>query len=139
LEDWTRRPEPGLKYYSGMATYRSSFNVDAAAISSAGSRLLLELGKVEVMARVRVNGKDCGVVWTAPWQVDISRAVKSGDNKLEIEVANLWPNRMIGDATFPDQKFTQTTYRPFKAGDPLLPSGLIGPVKLLQARTEGEL
>jgi hypothetical protein len=136
LEDWTRRPEPGLKYYSGMATYRSSFNVDAAAISSAGSRLLLELGKVEVMARVRVNGTDCGVVWTAPWQVDISRAVKPGDNKLEIEVANLWPNRMIGDAAFPDQKFTQTTYRPYKATDALLPSGLLGPVSVLRVGSE---
>ncbi len=136
LEDWTRRPEPGLKYYSGMATYRSSFNVDAAAISSAGSRLLLELGKVEVMARVRVNGTDCGVVWTAPWQVDISRAVKPGDNKLEIEVANLWPNRMIGDAAFPNQKFTQTTYRPYKATDALLPSGLLGPVSVLRVGSE---
>jgi hypothetical protein len=121
-----------------MATYRTSFHVDAAGISSVGSRLSLDLGKVEVMARVRVNGTDCGVVWTAPWQVDISRAVKPGDNRLEIEVANLWPNRMIGDATFPHQKFTQTTYRPYKAGDPLLPSGLLGPVRLLRAGSEGE-
>ena len=132
LEDWTHRPEPGLKYYSGMATYRTSFHVDAAGISSVGSRLSLDLGKVEVMARVRVNGTDCGVVWTAPWQVDISRAVKPGENRLEIEVANLWPNRMIGDAASPDKPFTQTTYRPYKAGDPLLPSGLLGPVRLMK-------
>ena len=64
--------------------------------------------------------------------MDISRAVKGGDNVLEIDVANLWPNRMIGDAASPDRKFTQTTYRPFKPGDPLLPSGLLGPVRLLQ-------
>ncbi|HOW74170.1 MAG TPA: glycosyl hydrolase [Phycisphaerae bacterium] len=135
LEDWTQRPELGLKHYSGVATYRSSFNVDAAAISSAGSRLLLDLGKVEVMARVRVNGMDCGVAWTDPLRVDISRAVKPTGNVLEIEVANLWPNRMIGDAAAPEQMLTQTTYRPFKADDPLLPSGLLGPIRLLKEDT----
>lgn len=134
LEDWTRRPEPGVRHYSGIATYRTTFDLNSAQISSPTSGIHLDLGKVEVMARVRVNGTDCGVVWTAPWRVDISRAVKPGDNKLEIEVANLWPNRMIGDAASPDQRFTQTTYRPFKAGDPLLPSGLLGPVRVLRPR-----
>ena len=84
------------------------------------------------MARVRVNGTDCGVVWTAPWRVDISRAVKGTANTLEIEVANLWPNRMIGDAATPDRKFTQTTYRPYKADDALLSSGLLGPVRVVK-------
>jgi hypothetical protein len=132
LEDWTRRPEPGLKYYSGIATYRTTFNLTASEWSGSETPLCLDLGGVQVMARVRLNGTDCGVVWTAPWRVDIRRALKSSANVLEIEVANLWPNRMIGDAGSPDRKFTQTTYRPYKAADPLLPSGLLGPVRLLR-------
>lgn len=133
LEDWSRRPEPGLKYYSGIATYRTTFQLASAEIPGAGAELFLDLGRVEVMARVRVNGTDCGVAWTAPWRVDISRAVRAGANQLEIEVANLWPNRMIGDAASSGPKFTQTTYRPYKATDPLLPSGLLGPVRLLRS------
>jgi hypothetical protein len=138
LEDWTQRPEPGLRHYSGIATYRTSFDLPAGAAAGPVSGLHLDLGNVHVMARVRVNGKDCGVVWTAPWRLDVSRALKSTGNILEIEVANLWPNRMIGDASSPERMFSQTTYRPFKAGDALLPSGLLGPVKLLQARREGD-
>lgn len=132
LEDWTRRAEPGLKHYSGIATYRTDFDLPSGKAIGLDSRIHLDLGRVEVMARVRVNGTDCGVAWTAPWRVDISHAVRTTGNSLEIEVANLWPNRMIGDAAVsPDQKFTQTTYRPYKAGDPLLPSGLLGPVRLM--------
>jgi hypothetical protein len=128
LEDWTARPEPGIQHYSGIATYRKTFDLPDAR---PGAGLHLDLGSVKVMARVRVNGQDCGVAWTAPWRVDIARAVRPTGNTLEIEVANLWPNRMIGDAKFPDKKFAQTTYRPFKAGDALLPSGLLGPVRLV--------
>jgi len=134
LVDWTQRPEPGLKHYSGLATYRASFSLSVQNLTSPMS---LDLGKVEVMARVRVNGVDCGVVWTAPWRVDISHAVKAGDNSLEIEVANLWPNRMIGDAAAPEPKFTQTTYRPYKAIDPLLPSGMLGPLRLVKTEAAG--
>ncbi|MCW5555857.1 MAG: hypothetical protein KIS67_27335 [Verrucomicrobiae bacterium] len=133
LEDWTQRPESGIKYYSGIATYRTRFDLPDGKAVGPESRIHLDLGGVQVMARVRVNGTDCGVTWTAPWRVDISRAVKPKGNELEIEVANLWPNRMIGDAASPGQPFSQTTYRPYKAGDPLLPSGLLGPVRLMQA------
>ncbi len=127
LDDWSRRPEPGIKYYSGLATYRNTFDLPTAT-----TPLFLDLGGVEVMARVKVNGQDCGVAWTAPWRVDISRAAKTGRNTLEIEVANRWPNRMIGDLV---EKRTppiaKTTFHPFKATDPLLPSGLVGPVRLV--------
>ena len=129
LEDWTKRSEPGIVYYSGIATYRKGFNLPQESIKPQ-SIILLDLGQVNVMARVKVNGQDCGVAWTAPWRVDISKAVKPTGNTLEIEVANLWPNRMIGDAKFPEKSWSQTTYRPFKATDPLLPSGLIGPVTI---------
>ena len=132
LADWTQRPEPELQHYSGMATYRTTFDLPAAEFSNRKAALYLDLGAVQVMARVRVNGTDCGVVWTAPWRVDISRAARVAGNTLEIEVANLWPNRMIGDAAAPDRPYTQTTYRPYKAGDALLPSGLLGPVRLLK-------
>ena len=132
LEDWTQRSEPGLRYYSGIATYRQTFDLPPAATVRLNSPLYLDLGRVEVMARVRVNGKDCGVAWTAPWRVDITDAVQATGNRLEIEVANLWPNRMIGDAVSPAKTYSKTTYRPFKASDPLLPAGLLGPVYLMQ-------
>ncbi|MBN2505866.1 MAG: hypothetical protein JXQ71_04145 [Verrucomicrobia bacterium] len=132
LEDWTQRAEPGVRHYSGIATYRTTFDLPAGTTADPKFETCLDLGGVEVMARVRVNGTDCGVVWTAPRRVDIRHPLKPAGNILEIEVANLWPNRMIGDAASPGQQFTQTTYRPFKAGDPLLPSGLLGPVRLLK-------
>lgn len=132
LEDWTLRSEPGLKYYSGIATYRRTFDLPTTVSPQRSSPLYLDLGNVQVMARVRVNGRDCGVAWTAPWRVDITAAVQPTGNTLEIEVANLWPNRMIGDTIAPEKTYTQTTYRPFKATDALLPSGLLGPVRLMK-------
>ena len=130
LDDWSRRPEPGIRYYSGIATYRNTFDQPLTAASA--MPLYLDLGKVEVMARVSVNGVDCGVAWTAPWRVDISQAVKPGHNLLEIQVANLWPNRMIGDLVEKRvPPVAKTTFHPFKATDPLLSSGLLGPVTLM--------
>ncbi len=134
LEDWTQRPEPGIRYYSGIATYRRTFDLPEALRRQGRHPVWLDLGEVQAMARVRVNGKDCGVAWTAPWRVDISNAVRDRDNHIEIEIANLWPNRMIGDAASSDKAYTQTTYRPCKASDPLLPSGLLGPVRLVELR-----
>jgi hypothetical protein len=130
LQDWTQRAEPGIKYYSGIATYRREFNLPGGVVPS-DSRLYLDLGVVHAMARVRLNGHDCGVAWTAPWRADIASAAKEGRNELEIEVANLWPNRMIGDAISPKTAISQTTYHPWKSTDPLLASGLIGPVRIL--------
>jgi hypothetical protein len=131
LADWTKHPEPGIRHYSGIATYRTTFDLPKAAGVESKSPVFLDLGEFHVMARVRVNGTDCGILWTAPRRVDISAAVRAGSNELEIEIANLWPNRMIGDAAAPKKSFTQTTYRPYKATDPLLPSGLLGPVRIL--------
>jgi len=128
LQDWTERKTEGIKYYSGIATYRKTFRQPVGV--AAGSRACLDLGTVHEMARVRLNGADLGVLWCAPWRVDISPAVKAGENKLEIEVANLWPNRLIGDAAKPhDKRITRTTIRhPYTARSSLLPSGLLGPV-----------
>jgi hypothetical protein len=132
LEDWTRRPEPGIRYYSGTATYRKTFDLPAAALGQLPSQLFLDLGKVKNLARVQLNGKDLGVVWTAPWRADITAAARPGPNELAIEVVNLWPNRLIGDATLPPElRRTTTNVRKFaQPGLPLLPSGLLGPVTL---------
>ena len=72
LADWTSRPEPGIRYYSGIASYHRTFE------RPAGRRVLLDLGRVEVMARVRLNGQDCGTLWCAPWQVDLTSALRDG-------------------------------------------------------------
>ena len=97
--------------------------------------MYLGLDRVRNVARVRLNGKDLGVVWTAPWQVDITQAVKPTANELAIDVVNLWPNRLIGDAALaPQERLTKTNVTKFKKDSPLLPSGLLGPV-VLQAAT----
>lgn len=97
-----------------------------------GRRLYLDLKRVRNVAQIRLNGKDLGVVWTAPWRVDITRAAKSTGNKLEIDVVNLWPNRLIGDAGLPKEKrLTRTNVQKFYRGkhEPVS-SGLLGPVTL---------
>ncbi|TCS88999.1 alpha-L-rhamnosidase-like protein [Anseongella ginsenosidimutans] len=192
LQDWTTRPEEGIRYYSGTAVYRQSFDFSitkgaaaskgdiakegAAAsggetaqdhmaedsIAAAGrlkkagklpqnTRFYLDLGEVNNMARVYLNGQDMGVAWTAPWKVDITHALKNGRNELRIEVANLWPNRLIGDEQLPEDgiqngqwpgwltkgkgrtsnRHTFSTFNPYTENSPLLRSGLTGPVALV--------
>ena len=85
------------------------------------------------LAEVRVNGQSLGVVWTSPFRVDITGAVRFGVNRLEIEVVNFWPNRIIGDASVPpDQRLTKTNIRKLTSSTPLMESGLLGPVRLLR-------
>jgi hypothetical protein len=150
LDDWSKRPEPSIRYYSGTATYRNSFRVPREHSKA----LWLGLGEVKNLAEVRVNGHSAGIVWTAPWRVDIGKLLRAGRNELEIEVVNLWPNRLIGDGDLPeDQRYTKTNVRTYehrlpadfscwwdpacvgrkKSGEPaeLLSSGLLGPVVLL--------
>jgi hypothetical protein len=147
LMDWTHHSDPGIKYYSGKAVYKQTFDLPKSDAKS----LYLDLGRVSNMARVKLNGKDLGVVWTFPWRVDVSDAVKAKGNKLEIEVVNLWPNRLIGDEQLLDDgivngqwpewltegkprasgRYTFTTYKHFNKDSPLLESGLMGPVKIL--------
>jgi hypothetical protein len=130
LEDWTKRSEPGIKYYSGRAVYEKTFDFPGGALQP-GKRLYLDLGRVRNVAEVRLNGKDLGVVWTAPWHVEITGPVQPTGNRLEIGVVNLWPNRLIGDAGLPpEQRLTVTNVKKFKRDSPLLESGLLGPVTL---------
>ncbi|MDR1339196.1 MAG: glycosyl hydrolase, partial [Prevotellaceae bacterium] len=151
LSDWTLHPSEGIKYYSGTAFYRQTFDMPGY---EKGNTLYLNLGKVKNIARVRLNGKDLGTVWTAPWQVDISKAVKPKGNELEIEVVNLWANRQIGDGYLPADgvtgerwpdwllegkprtsgRYTFAPYRHYSKDSPLLESGLLGPVSICESK-----
>lgn len=130
LANWTTRSEPGIKYYSGTATYRQTFTAPATPHQG---RVILDLGLVRELAEVKLNGKTCGIVWAPPFQVDVTDALKAGENQLEIEVVNFWPNRIIGDAFLPaDQRLTHTNIRKLTRETPLMDSGLFGPVRLLE-------
>ncbi|MDB5159055.1 MAG: Alpha-L-rhamnosidase, partial [Mucilaginibacter sp.] len=132
LMDWTKFDDYNIKHYSGTAIYSKDFNLDKASM---GKKLILDLGEVHEEAVVKVNGIDLGVIWTKPAQVDITRAVHAGQNKLEITVVNLWPNRLIGDEPLPaDKRFTLTNMHKFNKDTPLYPSGLIGPVRLMETK-----
>jgi hypothetical protein len=131
LESWTARAEAGIKYYSGTAVYRKTFTPPAAA----GQRIVLDLGGVRELAEVKVNGHSCGIVWTPPFRVDITDALKAGENLLEVEVVNFWPNRIIGDQFLPPaQRLTRTNIRKLAKTTPLMESGLLGPVRLLSEK-----
>jgi len=124
LEDWTKRSEDSIRYYSGTATYVKHFDLKQGT----SGRLFLDLGVVKNIAEVRLNGKQLGIVWTAPWRIEITDAVRAAGNVLEIEVVNLWPNRLLGDSVLsPAQRLTWTNI-PIDPKATLLPSGLLGPV-----------
>ncbi len=137
LEDWTKRSEEGIKYYSGTATYRTTFAFKKEKKQKAG-HIFLDLGVVKEIAEVRLNGKKIGVLWCPPWNLDITKAIKKGENELEIDVVNLWPNRLIGDGKLPvEKRYAKTNVavyytKPLKGPDHvLLESGLMGPVRLI--------
>jgi hypothetical protein len=131
LQSLTESADPGVKYFSGTVTYRTSFKLPRGA--KPGAPFMLDLGKVGDIAEVTVNGHPVGYAWKAPYRVDIGQAVKPGDNAVEVKVADLWVNRLVGDAQPGAKKLTFTTMPTYQASAPLRPSGLIGPVTLLQA------
>ncbi len=100
LKSWSENAESGIKYFSGTATYTNQFTVDSSALED-GKRLFLDLGRVQVLAEVTVNGKNLGILWKLPFRVDVTDAVHAGKNDLEVKVTNLWPNRLIGDEQLP--------------------------------------
>jgi hypothetical protein len=128
LTDWSKHSLEAIRNYSGKAIYKTTFTMN---VLPPKEHIVLNLGEVRVIAVVKVNGKPVGSAWTAPWQVDITEAVKAGENKLEIEVVNTWVNRLIGDSKLPEaERKTWTNVNPFRPESNYEPSGLMGPVKI---------
>ena len=130
LTDWTQHADPGIRYYSGTAVYRKTFN--APPNYSTDSPVTIDLGNLRDVAHVTLNGQPLGVAWTPPYAVT-APCLKATGNVLEIAVVNLWANRLIGDAALPPAERIanlNTSENPFKKDHPLLPSGLYGPVSV---------
>jgi hypothetical protein len=156
LISWTEHADAGVKYFSGTATYAKTFTWDVKPASD--TRVILDLGRLKNFAEVRLNGKPFPALWKPPYCLDITEAVQPGENALQIEITNLWPNRLIGDEQLPDDRewaglhlkewpqwvldgkpsptgrFTFTTWHHWQKDDVLLPSGLFGPVQLRQVK-----
>ena len=131
LISWSEHADVGVKYFSGTAVYSKTIQIPAILLGKNQS-LYLDLGSVAVIAEVKLNGKDLGIGWKRPFRFDLTAAAKAGDNALEVKVVNLWPNRLIRDAGLPEkERLTWSTWNPYKPTDPLLPSGLLGPVRLM--------
>ena len=143
-----------MKYFSGTATYRKTFNVPADLLTP-DRRQYLDLGEVAVIAEVKLNGQDLGILWKPPFRVEVTPALKTGDNVLEVKVVNLWVNRLIGDEQLPEDsdrnpggtlkswpqwilegkpsptgRYTFTSWRLWNRTDALVASGLLGPVTI---------
>ena len=139
LSNWIDSQEEGIKYYSGKATYRKVFDMGNVQkkFSHAGERFVLDLGDVKHVASVRLNGKELGVLWCSPWRVDITDCIKDTGNVLEIDIVNLWANRVIGDWKLPvEKRFTKThdvfRFDMLRGSTPLTDAGLLGPVNILR-------
>ena len=127
LTNWTQNADSTIRYYSGTAKYSTTFNYRVQTNKS----VWINIGNVHNLAGVFVNGIDCGVAWTAPYRVDISKALKEGQNTIRVEVVNTWNNRLVGDSRLPADKRITATMFPFKMeGKNLLPAGLLGPVTI---------
>ena len=156
LISWSEHPDAGVRYFSGTATYQTMFTLPSELLA-AHRALYLDLGDVQVIAEVRLNGRDLGTLWKPPFRVDVTDVLKAGSNELQVKVTNLWPNRLIGDEQYPDdctpaggwmaggipswpewlkkgqprpepRRLTFTAQKCWKKDEPLLPSGLTGPV-----------
>lgn len=157
LVSWSKHSDPGVRYFSGTARYEKKIALPSEMLGKQ-RRVYLDLGKVAVMARVKLNGKDLGILWKPPYRVEITGAARAGENSLAIGVVNLWPNRLIGDEQLPEDssrnsngtlkewprwleegkpsptgRYTFSAWRLWKKSDPLQESGLLGPVRILTA------
>jgi hypothetical protein len=129
LISWPEATDPGIKYFSGVATYEKDVQIKRSWLRSS-RRIELDLGEVKELASVSVNGKLVATAWRAPYRVDITDALKPGKNALTVAVVNLWPNRLIGDRQPGAKPVAFAPVSPYRADSPLLPSGLLGPVRL---------
>ena len=132
LVSWSESADAGVKYFSGKGTYSHTIQASAVWLQP-GAKLWLDLGDVKNLASVTVNGKPLGIVWHAPYRVDVTSALKPGANTLRITVINAWVNRLIGDQQPGATKYTYADIAPYRADSPLLPSGLLGPVAIVRA------
>ena len=132
LSDWSRNADPGVKYFSGIATYTTTLQALPGWFSK-GAHLSLDLGDVKNLAVLTVNGKEVGEAWHAPYRLDVTSELKPGANEIEVKVVNAWVNRLIGDEQPGASRITFADVRPYKADSPLLPSGLLGPVRVVRA------
>lgn len=156
LSSWSMSDDPGVRHFSGTASYQKTFAWDPEAFNSPEeTRVFLDLGEVEIMANVTLNDHDLGILWKKPFRVEVTDALRPGENDLKINVVNLWINRLIGDESLPEDsernpdgtlvkwprwivqnepsptgRFTFSTQRQWKYDDPLVKSGLMGPVLL---------
>lgn len=162
LISWSEHNDPGVKHFSGHATYRKSFAwvAEKSAVANRQSQIFLDLGRVEVIAEVKLNGRDLGVLWKPPFRVEVTDALQPGENVLEVKIVNLWVNRQVGDEQLPEDsdrnpdgtlkswpqwlqegqpsptgRSTFTSWRLWKKDSPLVQSGLLGPVKLVAAES----
>ncbi len=128
LTDWAKSDNENIKYYSGTAVYTATFNCEKLDESA---EYFINLGKVGVMATVKLNGKEVGGVWMAPYRLKVTGILQSGENQLEIEVVNLWRNRLIKDKMLPDsEKYTWTLVEDIAVGEEPSPAGLLAPVAI---------
>ncbi len=158
LGEWGQHADPRVKYFSGTATYEKQFALPDECFAG-NQKLFLDLGEVRVIAEIKLNGKDLGVLWRKPFRVDITDAARQGMNELTVKVVNLWINRMIGDEQLPEDsarndngtlkewpawladvkgsptgRATFTSWRLWKKDSPLQESGLLGPVRVITAQ-----
>jgi hypothetical protein len=134
LRSWTTFPNPGIKYFSGTASYETTLNASRSWLEK-DQRVEIDLGMVKNLAEVIVNEKSVGVTWKAPFRVDVTDVLHPGVNRLTLRVTNLWPNRLIGDKQPNATPVAFTTFNPYSASSPLLDSGLLGPVTILGVTT----
>ncbi|MCB0687754.1 MAG: hypothetical protein KDC53_14560, partial [Saprospiraceae bacterium] len=141
LISWTDAEAEGVKYFSGVATYHKTFQVDIHSSVLPGQLIFLDLGDLTNVAEVWLNGQSLGVCWAKPYRLDVTNVIRAGDNQLEIKVANTWNNRLKGDAVT-GAKFTNTNITNTNVAGlnkirlkwsevPLIKAGLFGPVKLV--------
>jgi alpha-L-rhamnosidase len=132
LKSWSENPQPGVRYFSGTAVYTTTFVLPAGGKNS-GAHLAVDLGDLREVAEVSLNDRALGILWNPPFEWDITDAVRAGKNRLQVKVANLWVNRLIGDAQ-PEAKtkYTFTTIPTYEPSAPLRSSGLLGPVQILE-------
>jgi hypothetical protein len=135
LISWTDSTDAGVKYFSGVGTYTKTLQASPDWFKK-GSQMWLDLGDVKNLAEVTVNGKNLGIVWHAPYRVDVTSALKPGKNEVSVKVVNAWVNRMIGDEQPGATKYTFADVKPYKANSPLQTSGLLGPVAVVRADAE---